>query len=185
MRQGQQNKRARGRHRKPQNSANRSFESSGPEVKIRGNAAHVAEKYVALARDALSSGDLISAENYHQHAEHYFRILATQTANQQAKAQASQTENASADGEKTEAGETASTDTAEVKKENGAQRTSPRGRSRSSGRQARSAKASDKTNGASETIKPESDSPEAVVETTAADPVVEKDPVKTAAVEAS
>jgi len=184
MRQGQQNKRARGRHRKPQNTANRSFESSGPEVKIRGNAAHVAEKYVALARDALSSGDFISAENYHQHAEHYFRILATQTANQQAKAQASQTENASANGEKTEADEAASTDTSEVKKENGAERTSVRGRSRSSGRQAKPAKASAKPNGSSEAPAPKADSPEAVAKP-AADPVVEKDPVETAAVEAS
>ena len=50
MRQGQQNKRQRGRNRKPQNSANRSYESNGPDVKIRGNASHVAEKYVALAR---------------------------------------------------------------------------------------------------------------------------------------
>jgi len=45
-------------------------------VKIRGPAAHVAEKYLQLARDAQSSGDPVAAENYYQHAEHYFRLIA-------------------------------------------------------------------------------------------------------------
>ena len=53
----------------------RSFESTGPDVKIRGTPSHIAEKYVALARDALSSGDPVLAENYLQHAEHYNRII--------------------------------------------------------------------------------------------------------------
>ena len=61
---------------------NRTFDSSGPEVKIRGSAAHVYEKYLQLARDANSSGDRITAENYLQHAEHYFRIMAAQQAQQ-------------------------------------------------------------------------------------------------------
>jgi hypothetical protein len=52
------------------------YESNGPDVKIRGNASHVAEKYLQLARDAQSSGDPIAAENYYQHAEHYFRMIA-------------------------------------------------------------------------------------------------------------
>jgi hypothetical protein len=52
------------------------YESSGPDVKIRGTASHVAEKYLQLARDAQSSGDPIAAENYYQHAEHYFRLIA-------------------------------------------------------------------------------------------------------------
>jgi len=52
------------------------YESNGPDVKIRGNASHIAEKYLQLARDAQSSGDPISAENYYQHAEHYFRMIA-------------------------------------------------------------------------------------------------------------
>jgi hypothetical protein len=51
------------------------FESNGPEVRIRGTVNQVLEKYLALARDASSSGDYVSAENYFQHAEHYFRIL--------------------------------------------------------------------------------------------------------------
>ena len=68
-------KRSRGRGRRPQNSHNRSFDSAGPDVKIRGTASQVYEKYLQLARDANSSGDRIQAENYHQHAEHYFRIV--------------------------------------------------------------------------------------------------------------
>ena len=62
---------------------NRTFDSNGPEVKIRGSASHVYEKYLQLARDANSSGDRVMAENYLQHAEHYFRIMAAQQAQQQ------------------------------------------------------------------------------------------------------
>lgn len=51
------------------------FDSNGPDVRIRGNAWQVHEKYQALARDAASSGDRVMAENYLQHAEHYFRII--------------------------------------------------------------------------------------------------------------
>jgi hypothetical protein len=51
------------------------FESSGPSVKIRGNAYQVFERYIALAREAASSGDRIAAENLYQHAEHYFRVM--------------------------------------------------------------------------------------------------------------
>jgi hypothetical protein len=76
MRQGQQNKRMRGRNRKGPNPLTRSYESNGGDVKIRGTALHIAEKYVQLARDAHSSGDRVAAENYFQHAEHYYRILA-------------------------------------------------------------------------------------------------------------
>jgi len=62
--------------RKHVNPLSRNFESNGPDVKVRGNASHVAEKYLQLARDAQSSGDPVLAENYLQHAEHYFRIVA-------------------------------------------------------------------------------------------------------------
>lgn len=75
MRQGQQNRRGRGRNRKPQNPMARSFESAGPDMKIRGTPSHIAEKYMSLARDALSAGDPVLAENYLQHAEHYNRII--------------------------------------------------------------------------------------------------------------
>jgi hypothetical protein len=66
----------RGRNRKGPNTLTRSFESNGPDVKIRGTALHIAEKYVQLARDAQSSGDRVAGENYLQHAEHYSRIVA-------------------------------------------------------------------------------------------------------------
>ena len=83
--------RSRGRGRKPGNNANRSFESNGPDVKIRGNASHISEKYQQLARDAAASGDRIGAENYLQHAEHYYRlVLETQQQNQQQREQREQ-----------------------------------------------------------------------------------------------
>lgn len=81
-------KRSRGRGRRPQNNHshnhhhnhNRAFDSTGPDVKIRGTAAHVYEKYLQLARDAGSAGDRVMQENYLQHAEHYYRILMAQGA---------------------------------------------------------------------------------------------------------
>src|SRR6478736_2922389 len=85
MRNGQNNnKRMRNRNNnhnnnrggRGQNPMTRVYESNGPDIKIRGTASHVAEKYVQLARDARSSGDPVAAENYYQHAEHYFRIIA-------------------------------------------------------------------------------------------------------------
>jgi hypothetical protein len=70
--------------RKGPNPLTRSYESSGPDVKIRGTAQHIGEKYLQLARDAQASGDPVMAENYLQHAEHYFRIIAAaQQAQQQ------------------------------------------------------------------------------------------------------
>jgi hypothetical protein len=81
MRPNSQNNknRQRGRNggRKHVNPLSRNFESNGPDVKVRGNAAHIAEKYLQLARDAQSSGDSVMAENYLQHAEHYFRIVSS------------------------------------------------------------------------------------------------------------
>jgi len=82
MRQGQQNRRGRGRGgnnsgRKGQNPLTRSYESNGPDMKIRGTPAHIAEKYMTLSRDALAGGDPVLAENYLQHAEHYNRIILT------------------------------------------------------------------------------------------------------------
>jgi hypothetical protein len=83
MRQGQQKhynnnkQRMRGRNqRKGPNPLTRSYESNGGDVKIRGTALHIAEKYVQLARDAQSSGDRVAGENYLQHAEHYYRLVA-------------------------------------------------------------------------------------------------------------
>jgi hypothetical protein len=77
-------KRQRGRNRggggggggKPQHNSNRAFDSNGPEgIKVRGAAQHVYEKYQQLARDAHTAGDRVIAENYLQHAEHYFRVM--------------------------------------------------------------------------------------------------------------
>jgi hypothetical protein len=85
MRNGQNNKRMRNRNNNNNNNQNRGrgqnpltrvYESNGPDIKIRGTASHIAEKYVQLARDARSSGDPVAAENYYQHAEHYFRLIA-------------------------------------------------------------------------------------------------------------
>jgi Domain of unknown function (DUF4167) len=83
-----QNRRSRGRSRKGPNPLARSYESNGPDVKVRGNAAHVAEKYMSLARDAHVAGDVVAAENYLQHAEHYNRIvMAAQAQFQQSQQQ--------------------------------------------------------------------------------------------------
>jgi hypothetical protein len=80
MRNVQNQKRMRGRNNnrggKGHNPLTHVFESNGPDVKIRGTASHVADKYIQLARDAQASGDPVGAENYYQHAEHYFRLIA-------------------------------------------------------------------------------------------------------------
>jgi hypothetical protein len=76
MRQAQNSKRVRGRGgRKVVNQMSRTMDSNGPDVKVRGTASHIYDKYQTLARDANSSGDRIAAENYLQHAEHYFRLI--------------------------------------------------------------------------------------------------------------
>jgi hypothetical protein len=63
---------------------NQSFDSNGPNIKIRGSAHQIFERYVALAREAVTSGDRVAAENLYQHAEHYFRIAnASRDDNQQ------------------------------------------------------------------------------------------------------
>ena len=91
MRPGQ-NKRSRGRnggggggggggphHNRPRLPHRvQTFDSNGPNVKIRGNAYQVFERYLALAREAQASGDRVAAENLYQHAEHYFRIMNAQ-----------------------------------------------------------------------------------------------------------
>ncbi|MEM9635073.1 MAG: DUF4167 domain-containing protein [Pseudomonadota bacterium] len=77
----------RGRGRKGPNPLTRTYESNGPDVKIRGTAMHIAEKYQQLARDAQASGDRVMFENYNQHAEHYLRIVAAAQPQQQPAAQ--------------------------------------------------------------------------------------------------
>jgi hypothetical protein len=89
MRPGQKNRMRGGRGnnagRRGPNPLTRSYESNGPDVKVRGTPQHIAEKYVQLARDAHSASDTVMAEAYLQHAEHYYRIIAAaQLAQQQA-----------------------------------------------------------------------------------------------------
>jgi hypothetical protein len=79
MRQGPHKNRSRSRGRRPTGGGNQSgrvYESNGPDVKVRGTAQTVADKYLQLARDAHSAGDTVMAEGYFQHAEHYLRIVA-------------------------------------------------------------------------------------------------------------
>lgn len=88
--------------RGPSNNRSNSFDSNGPDVKVRGNANQVCEKYQSLARDATSTGDRVMAENYLQHAEHYQRIVnangSAQRAEQAARSQASGEAEPTADG---------------------------------------------------------------------------------------
>ena len=103
MRPNQQSNknRSRGRNnnggRKHTNPLSRNYESNGPDGKVRGNAAHVAEKYLQLARDAQSSGDSVMAENFLQHAEHYFRIVASAQQQNQPRDQVGQVQQDSED----------------------------------------------------------------------------------------
>ncbi len=86
MRPGQKNRMRGGRgnnsssggggSRRGPNPLTRSYESNGPDVKVRGTPQHIAEKYVQLARDAHTASDTVMAESYLQHAEHYYRIIA-------------------------------------------------------------------------------------------------------------
>ncbi|MDE2334217.1 MAG: DUF4167 domain-containing protein [Rhodospirillales bacterium] len=66
---------------------NHVFDSSGPDLRIRGTAQQLFEKYLQLGRDATGSGDRVMAESYFQHAEHYFRILNAINAQQQQQQQ--------------------------------------------------------------------------------------------------
>lgn len=65
------------RHQSGNTPLNRNhvFDSSGPDVRVRGTSQQLFEKYLQMGRDATSSGDRVMAEGYFQHAEHYFRIL--------------------------------------------------------------------------------------------------------------
>lgn len=82
-------KRQRGRNRRSSggqnNNINRHFESNGPDVKIRGSAQQVLDKYLQYAREAQTNGDRVKSEAYFQYAEHYQRTLAMMQANQKPK----------------------------------------------------------------------------------------------------
>lgn len=111
-------KRQRGRNRNNNrsnhNNSNRNLDSTGPDVKVRGNATQIYDKYTTLARDAASSGNRVKAENYRQHAEHYLRLVniqeaakaAAQAAREEADAaRAARNKNNNEDGEKSEDGD--------------------------------------------------------------------------------
>src|SRR4029077_17494511 len=70
------------KRRREANPLTRSYDSRGPEVRVRGTALHVAERYLQLARDANTANNPVAAENYLQHAEHYFRLMAVAQAEQ-------------------------------------------------------------------------------------------------------
>jgi hypothetical protein len=76
MRGGRGNNNNGGGSRRGPNPLTRSYESNGPDVKVRGTPQHIAEKYVQLARDSHTASDTVMAESYLQHAEHYYRIIA-------------------------------------------------------------------------------------------------------------
>ncbi len=81
MRQNDNSRRPRGRNvnkRRSGPARNQTYDSNGPSVRIRGNAHQVHEKYLAMARDANAAGDRVAAENFFQHAEHYYRIMVAQ-----------------------------------------------------------------------------------------------------------
>ena len=73
-----QNKRWAGRRNSGHNSHGKFYELNGPDVRVRGTASNIAEKYQQLARDAHISGDQVTAEAYQQYAEHYYRLVAEQ-----------------------------------------------------------------------------------------------------------
>jgi hypothetical protein len=98
MRPNNQNRRGRGRGpRKPHGgphgghggggggggqSKAHSYDSGGSDIRVRGNAYQVLEKYLQLARDAGTAGDRVAAENFLQHADHYYRVVAAQNEGQ-------------------------------------------------------------------------------------------------------
>ena len=88
MRQSQKSNRSRGRGNRNKgggggNNLNRVYDSAGPEGKVRGTPQQIIDKYLTLARDAQTSGDRVTAENFLQHAEHYQRILIAATSEQE------------------------------------------------------------------------------------------------------
>lgn len=122
MRQGQQNRNNRQRNRgrrQNNNNANKVYDSNGPDVRVRGSAQTVADKYLQLAADAQSQGDKITAESYFQHAEHYLRIVASiQAQRDQRQAEKEKAANAHASRSKNKNAENDATDNEEQQADN-------------------------------------------------------------------
>ena len=97
MRQGSHSKRSRGRGGNRRSSGppgrNHTFDSNGPDIRIRGNAHQVHEKYMNLAREASTNGEVVLAESYFQHAEHYYRILSAFTDDNSSEANKNRNQN--------------------------------------------------------------------------------------------
>jgi len=92
MRPSQKSNRSRGKSSRKNvgNNVNRVYESAGPDGKVRGTPQQIIDKYLALARDAQTSGDRVMSENFLQHAEHYQRLLsAAQAASMERREQPS------------------------------------------------------------------------------------------------
>ncbi|MEZ5920796.1 MAG: DUF4167 domain-containing protein [Parvularculaceae bacterium] len=98
-------KRGRNQRRRQGVNPNRALDSNGPDVRIRGTAQQIYDKYQALARDAASSGDRVKAENYLQHAEHYFRVLRSLQGPQQQQPYDQSSSDADVDGDQPSIGE--------------------------------------------------------------------------------
>lgn len=75
MKHASQNRKMRNRNNRGGNARVQVYDSNGPDVRIRGTAHQVHEKYLNLAKDAASAGDRVMAESYLQHAEHYQRVI--------------------------------------------------------------------------------------------------------------
>lgn len=180
MRPAQKSNRARGRGNRKNggggggNNVNRVYESAGPEGKVRGTPQQIVDKYLSLARDAQTSGDRVTAENFLQHAEHYQRLLLTAMGAQESRRESqpedddddAQAEGARANGHAPAEGEAPAGDEAEaaegaaetnghaaqagqnVGQGNGQSRRNRRGRgSRQGGEQAEAGDAADESNG--------------------------------------
>ena len=177
MRQGQQQNRSRSRGRNNnrnnnnnRNQLNRSMESNGPDVRIRGTAAHIAEKYTTLARDAQTSGDTVAAESYWQFAEHYNRLIAiAQAAHAEEQAKRDE-ERAKRDAERAERGESSDDTDGDDNRNRGR----GRGRGRNRNQEGAAVEASDDP---AETPQPGMEEPAAKADAVEAEAVDEK-PVK-------
>lgn len=123
MRPNQNAKRSRGRGRRSSNSnqnnfnRNTTFESNGPEGRIRGNAQQLFEKYTSLAHDAQSSGDRVLFEANSQFADHYYRIHQSILANAEQRRQNDERANQKKQASKSESGDAESTPTATAESE--------------------------------------------------------------------
>jgi hypothetical protein len=81
MQNGQNNNMNTRYSRPPTSNANRSKRWSSNSSRPASTNSHSAqrnyERYLALAQAEAQSGNSVGAENYYQHAEHYFRMMSS------------------------------------------------------------------------------------------------------------